>query len=378
MIATNEEEKKIIWDKIIPNAKANDVLVEWLEKDEIKEKNPAVKDDVLGGLSIPGEFVCDPFKVTRAFAEQAVLNGAKVYLGSGVKHLDYYDKHFTITLENNKQIYSRYVINAAGVYSDEIARLIGDKSFTISPRKGQFILTEEAIDISQIILPVPTPKSKGKLISPIVFGGHLLGPTAEDHQDKEDRSTTEKGLSEIIDGCASLVPSVKDLFSIRQFAGVRAVCSENDFILRASSKNKKFINASGIRSTGLSASPGIAELIARELQKSGLKLRKKTKIIKELPQMYYEGNCEDADEVICLCRSVTKAGVLNALQSPIAPKTIDGVKRRSGAAFGKCQGNNCIPKLIDILEEHYGTEKPPMKGIQESYLYVGSDEQSDL
>lgn len=367
MVATDEDEKEIIEKKYIPNAKANEVEVEWMDRQEVLEMNPAVTDNVVGALSIPGEAICDPFTATRAYAELAVINGAELLLGSGVTKITVTDDGFEIILENGREIKTNYIVNAAGVYSDHISRMIGDDSFTISPRKGQFILTEEEIDISQVILPVPTAKSKGTLISPVVFGGFLLGPTAEDQEDKEDNSTSEEGIEQVLHGCEKLIPGVRDYDSIRQFAGIRAVCSTGDYVIRPSEINKQFIHAAGIRSTGLSASPGIAEEVAEQLELVGLALNKKEDAKLEIPNLFDESE-ENVGEIICLCRTITRSEITNALEGPVPPTTIDGVKRRTGATLGECQGNCCIPKIIDILDEYKLIDELPLKGLQNSTI----------
>ncbi|WP_339161324.1 NAD(P)/FAD-dependent oxidoreductase [Siminovitchia sp. FSL W7-1587] len=370
MVATNEEEKDIIENKYIPNAEANGAHVQWLDRDEVLEMNPAVTDKVVGALSIPGEAICDPFTATRSYAELAVINGAELFLGSGVTDIKEIENGFSVILEDGREIKTKYIVNAAGVYSDHISRMIGDTSFTISPRKGQFILTEEEIDISQIILPVPTAKSKGTLVSPVVFGGFLLGPTAEDQQDKEDKSTSTEGMEQVVTGCEKLIPQVREYDSIRQFAGIRAVCSTGDYVIRPSEKNKQFIHAAGIRSTGLSASPGIAEVVAEQLQSAGLELEKNHEAKLEIPNLFDDSE-ENVGEIICLCRTITRSEITNAMEGPVPPTTIDGVKRRTGATLGECQGNCCIPKIVDILHE-YGLDdhKVPLKGIQHSTIAV--------
>lgn len=370
MIATSTDEKEVIENKYIPNAAANGVDVKWLSKEEVLEMNPAVTDNVVGALSIPGEAICDPFTATRSFAELAVLNGAEIFLGSGVEEIEKHSEGFKLILENNKEVLTKYVVNSAGVYSDKIARLIGDESFIITPRKGQFVLTEEPIEISQIILPVPTPKSKGKLVSPVVFGGFLLGPTAEDQEDKDDRSTTESGIEEVFTGCEKLIPGVRNFESLRQFAGVRAVCSTGDFVIRPSEIDQQMIHAAGIRSTGLSASPGIAEMVVEQLEAAGLDFVEKNDVHTEIPNLFDNSDDKDAGEVICLCRSITRGEIVNSFKSPIPPTTIDGIKRRTGATLGECQGSCCIPKILELMEENEVISDLPLKGLQHSYLTV--------
>ena len=365
MVATSEEEKQIILAKYIPNAKANGVEVQWIEREELLEYNPAVTDEAVGGLLVPGESICDPFWTTRAFAELAVLNGAEVKLGAGVTDIvsSEDDSYFTVTLDNGEQITTRYIINAAGLWADEMAGLIGDTSFHLYPRKGQFILTEEPINISQIILPVPTPTSKGALVSPVVFGGFLLGPTAEDQDDKWDRSTTTEGIQFVANHCDKLVPNVSKLESIRQFAGLRAVCSTGDFVIRPSEANPRMIHAAGIRSTGVSASPGIAKLVVEQLEKIGVSLTPKVATTDELPELLQQ---EETGEIVCLCRSITRNEIMNALERPFTSFTLDGVKRRTGAMLGECQGNGCIPKIIALMEEKQSSGQRIYKGLQGS------------
>jgi len=369
MVATSEEEKEIIFETYLPNAQANGVEVEWIEREALLAMNPAVTEQALGGLEVPGEAICDPFWATRANAELAVLNGAEVILGAGVGQIEQEPEHLLVTLDNGQKLRTRYVVNAAGLWADEVARMIGDDSFTLTPRKGQFILTEEPVDISQIILPVPTPISKGVLISPVVFGGFLLGPTAEDQEDKCDRSTTPEGLAQVEAGCAKLIPDAPGMPSIRQFAGLRAVCSEGDFVIRPSAQNVRMVHAAGIRSTGVSASPGIAELVASKLDQAGLALTPKQEPVLELPELFGEADGAGTGEIICLCRSISRGEMLGALSRPIRCITIDGLKRRTGATLGECQGNSCIPKMLDLIAEQLVAQMDqPLKGLRGSYL----------
>lgn len=377
MVATNEEEKSIIERTYIPLAEANGVDVSWITKEELLASNPAVTQDALGGLLIPGEALADPFWITRSFAEIAVMNGADVMLGSGVRNIEIHDQGLTVVLENGTELETRYVVNAAGLWADDIAAMIGDKSFTLTPRKGQFVLTEEAVNVSQIILPVPTPISKGILFSPIVFGGFLLGPTAEDQADKWDRSTTAEGLEAVLQGCQKLIPDAREFESIRQFAGVRAVCSEGDYVIRPSAVTPRMVHAAGIRSTGISASPGIAEAVAAQLRTAGLTLMEKPFYETEIPELFGEENKQDPGEIICLCRSISRGEILNALSRPIPACSIDAIKRRTGAVLGECQGNCCIPKLLDLMENgcsHNG--RLPIKGLHGSYLVAEGDVRS--
>ncbi|MCQ6559864.1 FAD-dependent oxidoreductase [Paenibacillus mendelii] len=378
MVAASETEKAKIIEHYVPNAEANGVEVRYIEKEELLEMNPDVSEHNLGGLVIEGEGICDPFWVTRAFAQLAELNGAEIRFGSGVERIEPADddSHLVIVLEDGSEIRTRYAVNAAGLWSDEIADMVKDESFVITPRKGQFILTEDTLGISQIVLPVPSPSSKGILAAPVVFGGFLLGPTAEDQEDKWDRSTTDDGMEAVLNGVEKLLPGIRSATTIRQFAGLRAVCSTGDFVISPSPRSHRLIHAAGIRSTGLSSSPGIAERVVELLRSTDLIMTERSEAILELPDLLGESDAASNGEIICLCRSITRGEIERALSAPLSSTTLDGIKRRTGAMLGECQGNGCIPKLLDVMESFTasrglakaGGEEAPLKGLRESYI----------
>lgn len=348
MVALNQEEKEIIMNKYIKNAEENGVEVKWISREEVLERNPVVNPDNIGGLLISDESIIDPWEAVYKFAEVAQQNGADVLLNSGVKGISDKGNVYEIQLEDDRVITSEYIINAAGLFADDIARMVGDDTFTITPRKGQFFITKSKVNISNIVLPVPTPTSKGKLVIPAVFKGHLLGPTAEDHNDKYDLSTNKTGFEEIRRETSKLIPESIDYHSVKQYSGNRSVCSENDFVIRPAKNSARLIHAAGIRSTGLSASPGIGEMIAEELEKVGLTLTLKSSWQAEVVTPTVQSNDE---EIICLTRNITRAQIINALSKDVSPKNIDGLKRRTTVILGECQGSCCIPKIMDIMEE---------------------------
>lgn len=366
MVAFTEEDKKVIEDKYMENARLNDVAVRWITREEILSKNPGVNKDCIGGLFIEKEGIIDPFEATYAFAEVAVLNGAEVMLNSEAVQISPDDEGFVVTLGNDSQVKASYIVNAAGLHGDAIARLIGDDSFTLKPRKGQFIVTKSHVDIENIILPVPTPISKGKLVTPAVFGGHLLGPTAEDIDDKEDKSTTSDGLKEIMEGCEKMVPAARTFTTVRQYAGLRSVYAGGDYILRPSDHDERMIHVAGIRSTGLSAAPGIAEKTVEALEEAGAYFEEKSDWHPDLSTS--NSREESTDEIVCLCKSVTKNDIVQVLNRSIAPTSLDGVKRRTEAMLGECQGSCCIPKIIDLMEANDNVDSLPVKGGRDTNM----------
>jgi glycerol-3-phosphate dehydrogenase len=354
MLALTPDDLLTIEHEIIPKAERNGVTLRPLTREEIVENAPYVNPEVLGGVLIEGEGVIDPFWTTRAYCESAVLNGATVFTGEGVTELRMAEDRVLVRTSSGRDLSASLVINAAGLWSDEIARLAGDVSFTIRPRKGQFVVVEEDHGVAQIILPVPNKISKGILVTPIVFGGVMLGPTAEDVDEKTDLATTVEGLRAIREGVRRYVPDVAEAESVRQFAGLRAVGSESDYIIRASTAGRRLLHVAGIRSTGLSASPAIGRYVG-ELVRAELELVKRADFQAELLEYLAETHPDEGD-VICLCRSITRGEILAALRSPLPPGSLDGLKRRTGAMLGDCQGNLCLPHILDLFQQQLGRD----------------------
>lgn len=354
MLALTPEDLLAIEQEIIPKARSNGVELRPLTREEILENAPYVSLEVLGGVLIEGEGVIDPFWATRAYCESAVLNGAAVFTGEGVSELRVEEQHIFVRTNSGRELTASLVVNAAGLWSDEIARLAGDASFTIRPRKGQFVIVEEDHGVAQIILPVPNKVSKGILVTPIVFGGILLGPTAEDVEAKNDLATTAEGLRVVREGVRRCVPGVADAESVRQFAGLRAVGSESDYIIRSSTAGSRLLHVAGIRSTGLSASPAIGRYVG-EMVRAELELLPREDFQPELPE-YLAATRENEGDVVCLCRSITRGEILASLRSPLPPGSLDSLKRRTGAMLGDCQGNLCLPRILDLFQQELGRD----------------------
>lgn len=357
MIATSEEELATLENEIIPKAERNGVTLQPLTREAILEAAPYVNPAILAGVLVEGEGVIDPFWTTRAYCEHAILNGARVFTGEAVTAIRVEDTSVFVHSSGGLTFVASMVVNAAGLWSDEVARLAGDTSFKLTPRKGQFMIIEEDHGVSQIILPVPNRISKGILVTPIVFGGVLLGPTAEDVPLKTDFSTTAQGLRQIHEGITKLVPVMAEAASagsVRQFAGLRAVSSTGEYIIRPSTVSSRLLHVAGIRSTGLSASPAIG-CYAGELVRDELGLSPRAHFVEELPEYLAETYPGEGD-VICLCRSITRGEILAAMRSPLPPTTLDGLKRHTGAMLGDCQGNLCMPRLMDLFQQQLGRD----------------------
>jgi glycerol-3-phosphate dehydrogenase len=358
MLARTAEDADRLRSEVAANANDLGVTTELLDRDAVRGVAPYLAEDVAAALAIPGEGVLDPFWLTRAYAEAALAGGAEIRLGRPVVGLEVTDERVTVHTEGGAVVEALQVVDAAGIRADEVARLAGDASFEVTPRKGQFLVSEETFGIDRIILPIPGPLGKGMLVTPIVFGGLLLGPTAVDGFDKSDRSVDPAERARIMATCRTMVPAVDDMVPIRQFAGLRHVSSTGDFIVRPSSVGDRLYLAAGIRSTGVSTSPAIAEaVVADVLARRGwdrpARPRSLVPPAAELP--------EAPGEVVCLCRSICRGEVEAACRRPLVPATLDAVKRRCGAMFGDCQGNLCALEVAAIVARERGV---PLEAVE--------------
>ena len=351
MIARSPEEGGRLERDIAVTATALGVRTMLVDRSGLRDIAPFVTDEAVAALSIPDEAVVDPFWLTRAYAEAALAGGSEVRTGRRVVALRPVTRGLEIGLDDGSKLVAEQTFDCAGLHADEIAGLLGDRSFAITPRKGQFLVSEETRGVDRIVLPIPGPRGKGVLVTPIVFGGLLLGPTAIDQEDKDDRATDAATCREIVEACRALVPGVAEMTPIRSFAGLRTASSTGDYVIRPSEIDDRLFLVAGMRSTGISGSPAIADLAVRHAAAiRGWRLRSRPAVIAPivLPE------CRPA-EVVCLCRSISRGEIESACQRPTAPATLDAVKRRSGATFGDCQGNLCAVAVTEVIADMRGT-----------------------
>ncbi len=318
---------------------------------------------VKGALWAPSAGVCWPFGAAIAFAQCAVQNGAEVI--RDCKALGFIKEDGRITgVETSKGVIAaKYVVNAAGIYADEIAKLAGDDSFSITPRKGEYILFDKTACSSLVygvVFPTPTKKSKGILVCTTTHGNTFIGPNANEQESREDHAVTASGMNEIIASARKLIPNLPMGASITEFAGLRAVSSTGDFIIGPCDSVPGLYNAAGMQSPGLTAAPAVGELIAAEIarvsgaaKKADFKaaLPKKKAFVRMTASEQAAKIAENHlyGRVICRCETVTEGEIVEAINSPVGARTVDGVKRRTRAGMGRCQGGFCGPRVTQIL-----------------------------
>lgn len=360
VIGFTEEDKKTI-QKLYEQGCENGVKgLEILDAEELFEKEPNLSGKAVGALYAPtGAIVC-PYELCIAAAGNAMDNGADLKLNFNVTDLKKEDGFWRIISEK-EEIKAKYVINAAGIYSDDVAHFAGDDSFSIHPRTGDYILLDKECGnlTNCTIFRTPTEKGKGILLSPTVDGNFLTGPTAVDMTDKTDKSTTAESLKKIMNEARESIENIPFGKTITSFCGLRAVGSTGDFIINIAENG--FVNAAGIESPGLSASPAIAEYIVKLLKECGLELTENTNFnpIRKPSHAFREASIEEKNKIIkenpsfgkiiCRCEGVTEGEIIEAIHTNPSARDIDGVKRRTRAGMGRCQGGFCLPYVADLL-----------------------------
>lgn len=377
-----EDEKEL--NNLLERGRANGVPgLEIISGERAREMEPKLSDDVTAALWAPTAGITCPYELTIAMSENARANGADILLRKRAVAIDYANDEFTVKFEDGTSVSAKYVVNAAGVYADEVARLIGDDSFTISPRKGEYMLLDkQALCVGTVIFQTPSKLGKGVLVSPTVDGNIFAGPTAQDKVEKNDTQTTPEGLAELKKFSLKSVPTLNLRQVITSFAGVRAQPSTGDFIIRPSDKNARFIHAAGICSPGLSSAPAIAEYVRGLIKKAGADTAERADAIyvREHAKPFRQMDADERAEaykrnplygrIICRCETVTEAEIVDAIHR--GATTVDGVKRRTRAGMGRCQGGFCAPRVMEILSRELGVPTESLtKFGGKSYMVAG-------
>lgn len=341
-----------------------------LNKEETLKKEPNLNDTVVGALYAPTSGIVCPFQYTIALFENAVSNGGELYLESEVVSIEKNDGIFFVKTKDGKEFKARYVVNAAGVYADEVHNMIAKEKFSIRPRTGEYIVFDKSQGrlFNSTIFPCPSKMGKGILVSPTVHGNLFIGPNAVDIDDKENKSTTQLGLDEIKKAANITTSKINYRESIRNFAGLRAISSTGDFIIEENDDMKGFIDVAGIKSPGLTCAPAIAEDVVMILKEAGLDLERKTNFIFKRKQVrFMDLSVDERNElikekpqygnIVCRCESITEGEIVDAINRSFGQISIDGVKRRCRPGMGRCQGGFCSPKVLDIIAREKNISK---------------------
>ncbi len=360
-----------------------------LTSQEVWELEPNVSKDIVGALYAPtGGIVC-PFGLNIALAENAADNGVEFYFNHRVESIQVAkeeEHNYYKVMTNQGEFKAPIVVNAAGVYADKIHTMVSKDTIQIIPRRGEYCLMDKQVGglVKKTIFQIPTNTSKGILVTPTTHGNILVGPTAEDIQDKEGVNTTAEGLQNVMEKGAKSIDGLSIKQVITSFAGLRAhlqvpLQEESDFRIEELEDAQGFFDVAGIESPGLSCVPAIGEYVAKLINIkypapsnkdfNGTRIgipsmaeaseEEKKKLISDNPAY---GN------VICRCELVTEGEIIASIHRTLGATTTDGVKRRVRAGMGRCQSGFCLPKIIEILSRELNIDESEVRKAGEEWI----------
>ncbi|MCH5151729.1 MAG: NAD(P)/FAD-dependent oxidoreductase [Clostridiales bacterium] len=359
-----------------------------LDGDAVRKLEPNVSDKVVAALYAETSAIASPYEMTVALAENAATNGVEFILGSQVKSILNSKNGFEVRLSDNRSLWTKIVINCAGVYADEIYNIMKvSRPINIVARKGEYVLLDKKCGglTDKTLFQQPTKMGKGVLVAPTTHGNVIVGPTAEDIPDKSDVDTTVEGLNAAFGTALLSVPSLSRRDIITQFAGLRAHSTEGDFVI-GESEIQNFFNVAGIESPGLSAAPAIAVDVAEEVAMR-LNAKKKTNFVARRKGIPCFARMSDSErkqlidknplygKIVCRCENVTEGEIVDSIRRPLGATDLDGVKRRTRAGMGRCQMGFCTPRIMEILSRELGKDMTEItKNGKGSHVVVGRTE----
>lgn len=365
-------------ESLLERGHENRVPIEMISGEEMLRREPLLNPQVSGALYTPTAGMVDPFAACIAPLENAIENGVEVMTGTAFTDFIVQDNKISGIRTNRGDFGCHWVVNAAGVYSDEVMHKAGVRpEFKINTRRGEYyILDSTEIEMSNILFPVPTGVSKGILVFGSTHGNVLVGPNSQEAPDKEDKAVTAKGLSEIWQSAQKLVPSITPRAIIGVFAGMRAsgnatckVCGidyHHDFVIERAEEVEGLINLAGIESPGLTSAPAIAERVVELLKDAGVSMAVRkdwNPIRKARPRFNHLSRKEQAElvgrdarygRVVCRCEMITEGEIVAEIHAPIPARTYDAIKRRTWLGTGRCLGSFDMPRVVELLSHELG------------------------
>ena len=381
-VASGSGEEKVL-AALFDRAKARGIEARLLSGDEARVLEPTLSKSVTQALELPETAVIGPWETAEALMEEAVLNGVQLFLNREVTGIFRREEGFVVETAGGEEFPARIVVNAAGLYADELYGMVSggrrlrgtDSPLEITPRRGEYFVLDklEKPLVSRVIYPVPGKLGKGVLAVPTVHGNVLLGPNSMDMDDKEGIDNTREGLDYVKSQLGRILEQVPYGKVIRNFAGLRAKGNTGDFIIEESPEAPGFINAAGIESPGLSSAPAIAsyirkEIIRTELLAPGFTWKEKKEYRHRKPPIVMAELSEEernavikADpaygRIVCRCEQISEGEVAAAIRKLVGAVSIKGVKKRVRPGMGRCQGGFCQPEIVKLLARELGIDE---------------------
>ena len=336
-----------------------------IERTELLEIEPNLNPELSCALLAPtGAIVC-PYELCIASVGNAMDNGSELKLNFEVAAIEKKDGYYTVSSADGQKVDAKFVINSAGLYSDKIAAMTGDDDFDVHPRRGEYMILDKECGsfVQRTVFHTPTKMGKGILVTPTVDGNLLLGPTATDIEDKEDKSVTAEGYAQIMSKAGDNVSGIPYGKVITSFCGLRSVGNTGDFIIKF---RDGILTLGGIESPGLTSAPAIAEYVEELLRDAGVSFVAKSNYQPHRKPSHAFNNMtlEEKNEVIkrdsrygrivCRCEGITEGEIVDAIHTNPGARDIDGIKRRTRSGMGRCQGGFCSPIVVQIIARELG------------------------
>jgi glycerol-3-phosphate dehydrogenase len=334
----------------------------------VYDLEPNLGPGAVAGLLVPDEHIIDPWSTTLAFAIEAVANGVELRRSSPVLAIAPADEGHLLRVPDG-ELQARFLINAAGLRADDLHRALGHDTFTVTPRRGELIVFDKLARplLGRTVLPVPTATTKGVLVAPTVFGNVMLGPTADDIADKDATGSTRSGIDRLLAQGQRIMPRLLDEEVTAIYAGLRAATEHGDYVIELHAE-QRYVCLGGIRSTGLTASMAIAEEALGLLVAAGLEGRAKDadelvpvtmpNLGEAFPRPYQAGG-----PIVCHCERVTADEVTGACAGLVPALDLDGVRRRTRALTGRCQGFACSATVLGLASAGTGRSPARLVGL---------------
>lgn len=331
-------------------------------RDEIIKKVPKIADDVKYALYAPSACLTSPYLLTISLVDEGILNGGKVALEQDIVSVSKQKGIFEIRTKTDV-FYAKRIVNSAGAGYNDVAKILQTENYDLEFRRGEYFVFDKScgLNIPLTVFPLPTKKGKGVLVTPTVDENYLVGPTSEVSDD--ETKVTSEGLQDIKTKASYCVKDLNFRYAIREFSGIRVICGD-DFVIEKSKRTDNVVNLAGICSPGLSSAPAIAEMVLELFEIENKELEN----LKELPNIKLFKNMSKEEQkkalqkdyrygqIVCKCERITLADVVNALERPLKISTVDGVKRRTNAGMGRCQGGFCFTKVVRAISQQRNIE----------------------
>ncbi|BBY86613.1 NAD(P)/FAD-dependent oxidoreductase [Mycolicibacterium tokaiense] len=370
MIALDDEQAATL-ETTLGELTATGVRGRLLSPREVRETEPLVTESCVGGLLMPDEGVIDPMALTSAFANLAAVNRVSIRLSSPVTRIDRTDSGVLSLHTPTGTVRARYVVNAGGVGAGAVSRMAGGEPLDYWPRKGQYAVVDRAFAgrLRKIVFCTHSATTKGINVVPTTHGSALLGPTATDHDNPRDTSTDVATVEALIDSARRLVPALHRDMVIKTFAANRPA-SDEQFRLRFDLQVPNLLHCTD-RSAGVSISPAAADMVLELLREAGLPADERndaTAVLPPNPRVRVSDEPETLirtdplyGQIVCACEHVSAAEINRALAGPVPATSMDGVRKRTGAAYGRCQGSLCSAGISFMTAQKTGTGPATVK-----------------